>query len=1108
MTNQILEQLINNFSIDQLVRFFRNKNRFKFRPQEEEIFIDDGDLFSSGMIIGKYEFSETEVLVICAIQTTDGLSERSGKQAQIEKAKKIIGSGNYDAGIFVFYDQDQNCRFSLIYPNYKGTKIDWDKSRFTRFTYFVSKELTNKTFILQFGDGDFSSIEAIKETFSVIKVTNKFFEEFRTYFEKTKKEFESANKNTVCLWLKDKYSEEEYKEQINKFAFTFLGRIIFLYFLLRKGWIEDQKDYIRNIVSNNNNTCLYKTIFEPLFFDVFATRESERKPATKAIYHNTPYLNGGLFERGELEEELERSGNFILFDDLYIRDIILNYFEAYNFTVDENSIDDQEVSIDPEMLGKVFENTLAEEERGKKGTFYTPREVVHFMVKEALLQFLINETKIEKEKLHGFLFEENFDLEKLGKENIRIIDDKLDGLKVLDPAVGSAAFPVEMMQILVNLRKRLSVKVGRNINEVALKKSFIKNNLYGVDIDPSAIEIAKLRLWLTLIVDYEKTEAEPLPNLDFQFRVGNSLQEKIDDIDIFNEVGVGPQGLFKDETEYEKMKDRMITIKDRFYLSKNETEKHRLKTEFDELEHQLIWVVLKKYKQEFQSQIKNQKIGNVAKALLDTIKRIDKLEQKIKDGTYKLFKPDFHFSEVFDRKNESGNKIGGFDIVIGNPPYGVAVDDDIKDLHGLRSKDSYGVFISTALKRFLKSGGVLSFIVSDTWLTIKSHKSLREQVINKRLHKIVRLHQDCFEATVNACVMSLSNKLDDNNKLIAADLSNISTRKDIEELRNVLYHLEEHVGKSTSKLGVYSYQQSLIKSNSNEPIFVASPNLFRFMSHSNGVIKLSPSLADVKKGIDTGENKYFLYQNPNTRGSYRIVPQDFVLSDDQIFELSSDEKRNGINSEKHNGKFIIPYDKGGESDTDSGWLPNYYVPTNYFIDWSRRSVKELRNRVQRKSGNHKATIRNENFWFRGGITFSLSGQYSPTVRINSSALFDNGGSTIFPNDPADTNFLLGILASKIGKYIFKNYIDHTIHAHVDDFKEMPIPVIRNPRIQELVYVIIQKQKSNLRYDYMINEQKEIDKLVYEIYGLNNEEIREVETWYARRYPKLAKFCDL
>jgi hypothetical protein len=1145
MNNKYLEQLIADFSPERIARFFRDKS-MKFASKKESLDEYNDVSFRDGIKLGEINFDETEDLIVCAFLCENPLSERSGKKAQYEKAKKILKERISDAGIFVFYDKDGNFRFSLIYKNYVGKRVE--TSPFRRFTYFVSKELTNKTFLQRIGESDFSSLESIKEAFSVEKVTNKFFEEFRVIFEKTKKEFEQTNKNTVCLWLKDKYTEEEYKEQINKFTFTFLGRVIFLYFLMRKGWIEDQKDFIRKIVNDEKKNNLYLDIFQPLFFEVFATKETDRSPAIKKVYQNTPYLNGGLFERSDLENEMLKSGIFILFKDKFIRDLINDFFEAYNFTVDENSLDDQEVSIDPEMLGKVFENTLAEEERGKKGTFYTPREVVHFMVKDSLFQFLVNETGIDSKLLHDLIFQEEFNLDLFGKENIRLIDFKLDGLKVLDPAVGSAAFPVEMMQVLISLRKRLSVKVGKNVNEVSLKKSFIKNNLYGVDIDPSAIEIAKLRLWLALIVDYDKTDAEPLPNLDFQFRVGNSLQEKIDEIDIFNEVGIGPLGLFKDESEYEKMKDRMIAIKDRFYLSRNESEKRKLKNEFDTLEHQLIHAVLGKYHKEFADQLKNQRFGNTAKAIEGTIEKINNLEQRIKDGTYKLFKPDFHFSEVFDRKDENGKKVGGFDIVIGNPPYGVAIHDDIKAWHSLGSKDSYGVFISTALRRFLKPSGVLSYIVSDTWLTIKTHKLLREQVLEKQIHKVVRMHQDCFEATVNACIICLTNSPNENKPIIAADFTNISTRKEVEELRDKLYHLEVHVGEATPKYAVYKYNQDLIKTNSNIPIFVGSPKLFCLINDQTcltikkeiagrsvkiRIIKINGKeielvrfgdIADVKQGLATGDNHTYLYQNPEARGSYRNINmfKEYLLTESDLERIATNERIRarviefGIHKSKEekkfdedlwfDGRYIAPYDKGGESDTETGWLPNYYVPTNYFIDWSREALKRMKTlTIGQRDGTSRNQVagvfRNVDYYFKKGLTLSRTGQYAPSIRFNSLSVFDTEGSSVFPL--LNLYHVLGNYVCKIVKYLGKNYIDHTVHFQVDENKEIPMLIEESTSISELVEKIVEKQKSKPRYDYMSNEQKTIDKLVYEMYGLNDEDILEVESWYARRYPKLA-----
>lgn len=1149
MNNQKLQDLIQDFKPEKLISFIREKNS-TFKPIREVLSQYDDDEFKDGIKLGEIPFSLSENFIICVFHVKKNLSERSGKKAQYDKAKKILSDSNNDAGIFVFYDDAGNFRFSLVYIQYKGKKREG--SPYSRYTYFVSPQLTNKTFINYVGEGDFSSLETIKDAFSVQKVTTKFFNEFRDVFDRTKKEFEEANKQTVCLWLKSKYEQADYDEQVNKFIFTFLGRIIFLYFLLRKGWIEDKNDYVRKIIEDETRHNLYNDVFVPLFFDVFAKQENERPLEIRNQYRNTPYLNGGLFEHSDLEAEMAKSGRYILFRDDFLRDIILEFFELYNFTVDENSPNDQEVSIDPEMLGKVFENTLAEEERNKKGTFYTPREIVHYMVKDSICQYLHNETDIDLHTLKKLVFGNDEDLHFLISHQIRFIDSKLENIKILDPAVGSGAFPVEFMQVLIELRKRLNVRVGRNINEVALKKQLIKNNLYGVDIDPGAIEISKLRLWLALIVDYDKTLAEPLPNLDFQFRVGNSLQEKIDDIDIFNDKSFGQKDLFNENELFDQLKSKMINIKDKFYLSNDEVERHQLKNEFDALEHQLIQAVLDNYQKELIEQVKNKAFRSSVKQTDLTSKKIKSLEQKIKDGTYKLFKPDFHFSEVFDRKDQKGNRIGGFDIVIGNPPYGVKIDNDIKEWHKLGSRDSYGVFISTSLQRFLKKKGVLEFIVSDTWLTIKTHKLLREQVLAKSLHKVIQLHQDCFDATVNPCILSMTND-SKNDKIIAADLTNISTRDEIEQLRNLLLNLEVHIGESTPSFGVYSYDQELVKTNSNFPIFVGSPKLFSLMQdvgikEVNKEIggKVVPvrqillnektielvrfgDIADIKVGLQTGDNKSYLFQNPEARGTYRNINEyrDYLLTEEDLLEIATDDKRRmkviqfGIHKSKSEknfdpdrwfeGRYIVPYDKGGESDTETGWLPNYYVQTNYFIDWSTWAINRMRTlTIGKRDGTSRkeiaAVFRNVDYYYKIGLTISRTGQYAPTIRFNSTSVFDTEGCCIFPK--LNPNQVIGNYVSKIVKYIGKLYIDHTVHFQVDDNKEIPILLEESNKVCELVNIIVKKQKSEPRYDYMSKEQKEIDNLIYEMYGLNEEDILEVETWYARRYPKLAHLCDI
>lgn len=1151
MNNQMLQKLIDQFSNKGLIDFLSDKNP-AFKPNRRLMQEYSSEDFSQALDVGELPLEHAEILGVYSFMVNKALSERTGKKAQYDLAKKVLKHALQGAGIFVFYDAQGNFRFSLVYANYHGTKVDW--STFKRFTYFVSPQLTNKTFLQRVGECTFSSLEKIIDAFSVEKVTNDFFNGFRTILEKTQKEFEEANKYTACSWLKSKYEPEDYQEQVKSFNLTFLGRIIFLYFLLRKGWIEDRSDYIRKIFEDRTRHNLYQEVLAPLFFDVFAKPEKERPERIRQQFKNTPYLNGGLFEHSDLEHEMAKERIMIFYRDDFLRDIILNYFEIYNFTVDENTPTDQEVSIDPEMLGKVFENTLAEEERNQKGTFYTPREVVHFMVIDAIKQYLHNETGISLKTLQMLIDDEQDKLDYLTPNQIRQIDKKLEDIKVLDPATGSAAFPVELMNVIIQLRKRLDVKVGRNINEVSLKKHLIKNSLYGVDVDPGAIEIAKLRLWLALIVDYDKSLAEPLPNLDFQFRVGNALQEKIDGIDIFNEQIEGTQlSYLSGDQKAQQLKEQMINVKDRFYLTENEADKHRLKEEFDQLERQLISHARESYEKAYLEQMQNQKFAKTAQKAQETLKKLRSLDQKIKDGTYKLFKPDFHFSEVYDRKDEHGNNVNGFDIVIGNPPYGVLVDKDIQEQHQLGSRDSYGIFISTALKRFLKDGGVLELIVSDTWLTIKTHRNLRQQVLENRIHKIIRLDQDCFNATVNVCILSISKLPSNDNQLIAADLTNISTRKASQELREKLFYLENHIGKSTPKYAVYQYQQALIKTNSNLPIFVASPKLFTLMQDvdvasitktiggkqlavrqidMNGkLIELVRfgDIAEVRQGLATGDNKSYLFQNPGTRDSYRdITPyKQYLLTYDELLEIATNEKRRlkviefGIHKSKDEpnfdpdrwfeGRYIVPYDKGGESDTESGWLPNYYVPTNYFIDWSTWAVNRLKTLTYDERDGKGGTglcsrFQNKVYYFREGLTLSYSGFYAPNLRLNSLGVFDVNGSSVFSK--FNNHMILGNFVCKLIKFLGKNFIDHTIVFQVDENKELPLLSTVSDEVVTLVNKIIAKQQENPRYDYLTNEQKEIDQIIYQMYGLNESDILEVETWYARRYPKLAHLCNI
>ena len=276
-------------------------------------------------------------------------------------------------------------------------------------------------------------------------------------------------------------------------------------------------------------------------------------------------------------------------------------------------------------------------------------------------------------------------------------------------------------------------------------------------------------------------------------------------------------------------------------------------------------------------------------------------------------------------------------------------------------------------------------------------------------------------------------------------------------------------------------------------------------------------IAEVKVGLQTGDNDAYLFQNPEARGTYRSIEdyRQFFLSDADLERIHSDENlrslivEQGISKDDpesprfFGGRYIVPYNKGGESDSQDGWMPNYWVPTNYFIDWSERAVKNLLTGQRIRAISGQPYPRNIDTYFVEGITFSRTGVYAPTFRLNSVSPYDTEGCMLFWPSSFDLKITLAICASRLFKYQLKTFIGHTVHTQVDELKEAVFVIENLVRVSQLVRKIVEKQKTEPRYDYASNEQMDIDRLVYEAYGLNDADIREVEDWYVRRYPKLA-----
>lgn len=476
------------------------------------------------------------------------------------------------------------------------------------------------------------------------------------------------------------------------------------------------------------------------------------------------------------------------------------------------------------------------------------------------------------------------------------------------------------------------------------------------------------------------------------------------------------------------------------------------------------------------------------------------------------------FAEVFTND--------GFDIIVANPPYGASVDDNVRELYfdrsteGAQSKDTHGLFMARGLQ-LLRSGGQLCYIVSDTWRTIKSHKPLRKRLLeNTAIAHIIDLPAWIFNATVNTCIFTATKSTpSEENNLITADLRSIKSGDWQNLTKNLNAIGDRSVDLQPLNYARYTYPQSLIATSENISFFIASPTLYKLMSDSR-FLRLG-SIADVKTGLQTGDNEYYLRQRAGVRGSYQILDETKLLTEQDIAQLTDEEKRNGVDPIKYGGRCFSPYDKGGESDTDEGWLPNYYVPTQYFIDWSKNAVQRLKTATiadakrrkgqtikitPRDSTKIAAVIRNPNYYFREGLTASRVGIYSPTFRFTSNGPFDSGCSNLY-SDKIKPVLLCGVLSSTLIRYIFIQLINHTVNSQVDDLKELPVLTMNHEdaaHLENLVMQLVEKQKINPRYPYHLHEQKEINALVYKLYGLSAEDICEVEIWYCRRYPKLAE----
>lgn len=640
--------------------------------------------------------------------------------------RPYLGYG-FDAALAVFND-GTNWRLSLI------CDLKEDATSTKRFTYvFGDEKAFYKTPILRFESLRTKANEflEIKKAFSVEALSDDFFDEYRKQYAEfvkflTGKEYvKKGNK-----WVEQETGEPDvqyftsFKEDdklVRDYIKKMMGRIVFLYFLQSKGWLADNLHYMHDLfydASDEVKGNFLDKVLEPMFFGLLNTKLEDRSSAplvngvgVKYIPNadKIPYLNGGLFQQEKIDE-VDSCFPAGMFQSLF------DFFDSYNFTIDENDPNDAEVGVDPEMLGKIFENLL--EDNKDKGAFYTPKEIVRYMCQESLTAYLQTGIDDAEVKAHIANFVKTNDVEELGGASSELamsIDQKLIDVKICDPAIGSGAFPMGLLRELYACRK--SIEIFEEDNAADIKRHIIQNNIYGVDIEKGAVDIARLRFWLALIID--EKEPMPLPNLDFKIMQGNSLLESYKGVDL--------------DVTSKKLKTGKDTKKTRGVLSLGFEETDVQKT---------IQDLVKSYFSITDHTLRAQRRQQIDKYVKDYIKVCAEGNHEVQDAVDELEIPNdqfflwhTYFADVFEQ--------GGFDIVIGNPPYNEVRDLDKELQESYKKSLFYAQARGGRLNLFqffyplalyiLKSYGICSFITQNSILAEESAIGNRKMIFSDSL---------------------------------------------------------------------------------------------------------------------------------------------------------------------------------------------------------------------------------------------------------------------------------------------------------------------------------------------------------------------------------------
>jgi hypothetical protein len=1094
--------------------------------------------------------SKVDILVVYLQKETS--LERARTTQRNFVARYLKDQDQKDAGLIAFVSPDPvDWRFSLVKMEYKFTDCESGKIKvreeFTpakRWSFLVGKYENSHTAQSRLvpiveDDQNNPSLKQLENAFNIEKVTKEFFEKYRELFLRV---YDTLN--DIIKYHSDiKADFAEKNVNIVDFSKKLLGQIVFLYFLQKKGWFgvpmnknwgHGDKKFLQTlfeeaIIKSKN---YFNDYLEPLFYEALA---KERDDDFYSRFEcKIPFLNGGLFDpisnydwvNVAIDLPNDIFSNNRKTKDGDMGDGILDIFDRYNFTVKEDEPLEKEVAIDPEMLGKVFENLLEVKDRKSKGTYYTPREIVRYMCEQSLINYLATELegKISKEDLEKFVKigenavehevisitrEDNSgygdDYKRLLPDAIKKfaeeIDEKLATVKVCDPAIGSGAFLVGIMNVIVKARMVLSSYLkGKSRTLYVFKRDCIQNSLYGVDIDPGAVEIAKLRLWLSLVVDENDIKrVKPLPNLDYKIMQGNSLLEDFEGIKLFDEKLIA-----KTEDDKEKrigaMKQKQAVLQKEYIglHSKNKltpAKQAELNSELLKIQKQI-----KNLSQPEKVNLRNAGIFDVyseAKKKADDLKRlhkeffeanqkskkddikrqieqlewefieatlkeqnkvsaIKKLKELKRSNTKLFFLWKLNFADVFEK--------GGFDVVIANPPYvNVEKIDDVikKSIHNFKTAyqkyDLYVLFYEKSIS-LLRDKGVLMFISSNKFLSQGYGFLLRQYLLKFEINTIINFNFNVFEsAVVRTCIFQLTKKEPKNNEVRIIDVNNINDKyKFSEENYNYIdQDVFEKTEENNFRINLTGDKIKLLDKIKNDCLRIEDacsvnyglrPSSEKIDRRKEYFIKTSNPTGSYKKYFEGKDMGYW-----RIKKSYFIDYRPDVMYNPMFIELFEGEKLVGLRTLSDIGKLRFIYDDEGLFCNDSVVI---LTPWYLFKDIDYPTIQ--RNITEEK--------------------INISQKYS-------------------------IKYLQAILNSKIIKFYVNELLYDGTHFYPDHMKSLPIRISgekeQKPLI-DLVDKILIITKSDDYLEDLIKQAKvrdierQINELVYKLYDLTPREIKIIE----------------